>query len=99
MRLRENRNKSGESRLGHLIADAQRKAMETDFAFVNSGGIRADLDKGDITWGEVYTALPFGYRLVTMNMTGEQIKSVLKQQWIGSEAAYTSNFWFILYLG
>ena len=77
--------KSGESQLGHFIADTQRSAMETDFAFVNSGGIRADLDKGDITWGELYTALPFGYRLVTMSMTGEQIKSVLEQQWIGSE--------------
>jgi 5'-nucleotidase len=83
--LRRKQEKSGESRLGHLIADAQRKAMETDFAFVNSGGIRADLDKGDITWGEVYTALPFDYRLVSMNMTGGQIKSVLEQQWIGSE--------------
>ena len=59
--------------------------MKTDFAFVNSGGIRADLDQGDITWGEVYTALPFGYRVVTMNMTGGQIKSVLEQQWMGSE--------------
>ena len=78
-------NKSGESQLGHFIADSQREAMETDFAFVNPGGIRADLDKGDITWGEVYTAFPFGYRLVTMNMTGGQIKAVLEQQWIGSE--------------
>ena len=59
--------------------------METDFAFVNSGGIRADLDKGDITWGDVYTAFPFGYRLVSMDMTGGQIKSVLEQQWMGSE--------------
>ena len=77
--------KSGESQLGHLIADTQRNAMETDFAFVNSGGIRADLDKGDITWGEVYTAFPFGYGLVSMHMTGGQIKAVLEQQWMGSE--------------
>ena len=77
--------KSGGSPLGHFIADSQRYAMKTDFAFVNSGGIRADLDQGDITWGEVYTALPFGYRVVTMNLTGGQIKSVLEQQWMGSE--------------
>ena len=52
---------------------------------MNPGGIRADLDQGEITWGEVFTAFPFGYSLVTMNMTGGQIKSVLEQQWIGSE--------------
>ena len=77
--------KRGESQLGHLIADTQRNAMETDFAFVNSGGIRADLEKGDITWGDVYTAFPFGYGLVSMHMTGGQIKEVLEQQWMGSE--------------
>lgn len=77
--------KSGESQLGHFIADTQHRAMETDFVFVNSGGIRAGLDKGDITWGELYTALPFGYHLVTMNMTGGQIKEALEQQWMGSE--------------
>ncbi len=78
-------NNSGESVLGNLVADSQREAMETDFAFMNPGGIRADLDQGEITWGEVFTAFPFGYSLVTMNMTGGQIKAVLEQQWIGSE--------------
>ena len=62
--------------------------METDIAFVYPGGIRANLDKGDITWGEVYTVFPLDYSLVKMNMTGEQMKAVLEQQWMGSEPLF-----------
>ncbi|MBM7553448.1 bifunctional metallophosphatase/5'-nucleotidase [Thalassobacillus pellis] len=74
---------SGESSLGNLVADSQRAAMGTDFAFMNPGGIRASLDEGPITWGELYTMLPFGNNLVKMTLTGEQIKAVLEQQWAG----------------
>ena len=70
---------SGESTLGHVIADSQRAIMGTDFAFMNPGGIRADLDQGAITWGEAFNIQPFGNSLVTMNMTGQQIKNVLEQ--------------------
>ena len=48
-------NAAGESTLGNLIADAQRAAMGTQLAFMNPGGIRADLDAGPITWGELFT--------------------------------------------
>ncbi|MFG6114166.1 bifunctional metallophosphatase/5'-nucleotidase [Halobacillus sp. MO56] len=75
---------SGESALGNLVADSQRAAMQTDFAFMNPGGIRADLDEGPITWGELYTMLPFGNNLVKMTLTGSQIKAALEQQWSGS---------------
>ncbi|MDC3415217.1 bifunctional metallophosphatase/5'-nucleotidase [Terrihalobacillus insolitus] len=75
-----NTDKSGESALGNLIADSQRQAMGTDFAFMNPGGIRADLDAGDITWGELFTIQPFGNTLVEMTFTGKQIKEVLEQQ-------------------
>lgn len=76
----------GESLLGNMIADLLRQEMETDFAFVYPGGIRADLDRGEITWGEVYTAFPFDFQLVQLTMTGEQIKRVLEEQWMGSES-------------
>ncbi|HET7656961.1 MAG TPA: 5'-nucleotidase C-terminal domain-containing protein [Bacillales bacterium] len=74
---------AGESALGDLVADSQKAQMNTDFAFMNSGGIRADLNAGDITWGELYTILPFNDQLVKMTLTGEQIKNVLEQQWSG----------------
>lgn len=74
-------NASGESALGNLIADAQREAMQTDFAFMNPGGIRADLEQGEVTWGELYTVQPFNNELVKMTLTGEQIRKLLNQQW------------------
>jgi 5'-nucleotidase len=57
-------NEAGESALGDLIADAQRAAMQTDFAFMNAGGLRADLRsispssstraEGTITFGDLF---------------------------------------------
>lgn len=75
------RNDNGESILGDLIADAQRQALNTDIAFMNPGGIRADINPGDITWGEIYTVQPFNNDMVKMTMTGQQIREVLNQQW------------------
>lgn len=73
-------DESGESSLGNLIADSQREAMNTDIAFMNPGGIRADLNAGEITWGELFTIQPFGNILTQMTLTGEQIRAILEQQ-------------------
>lgn len=75
-------NSAGESALGNLIADAQRAAMGTDFAFMNPGGIRADLLAGPVTWGALFTVQPFGNSLVKMDLTGQQIIDLLNQQWL-----------------
>lgn len=72
---------AGESALGNLIADAQRAAMGTDIAFMNPGGIRADLNQGEVTWGELFNIQPFNNDLVKMTLTGAQIIQLLEQQW------------------
>jgi len=74
---------AGESALGNLIADAQRAAMNTDVAFMNPGGIRAEVYAGEVTWGELFTVQPFNNDLIKMNLTGEQIVRLLNQQWFG----------------
>ncbi|XXM72351.1 bifunctional metallophosphatase/5'-nucleotidase [Lysinibacillus sphaericus] len=51
---------SEERSIGNLIADSHRENLDTDIAFMNPGGIRANLDEGELTWGELYTMLPFG---------------------------------------
>jgi 5'-nucleotidase len=76
-------NSAGESSLGNLIADAQRITTNVEFAFMNPGGIRADLDAGEVTWGELFAIQPFGNDLVSMDLTGMQIKTLLEQQWVG----------------
>ncbi len=81
-------NKAGESDLGKVIADAQLDATKTDLtgkaviAFMNLGGIRANLTyiDGNVTYGQAFTAQPFGNSLVTMTLTGAQIKNLLEQQ-------------------
>ncbi len=75
---------SGESSLGDLIADAQRAAVPgADFAFMNPGGIRADLAAGPVTWGGLFAIQPFGNSLVALTLTGAQVRQLLEQQWLG----------------
>lgn len=77
-------NGAGESPMGNLIADAQRWQGGTQLAFMNSGGIRASLEythyPHDVTWGDLWTVEPFDNELVTMTMTGPQIRMALEQQ-------------------
>lgn len=72
---------AGESALGNLIADAQRAAFGTDFAFMNPGGIRGNISAGPVTWGELFALQPFANYLVKMNLTGDQVYTLLNQQW------------------
>jgi 2',3'-cyclic-nucleotide 2'-phosphodiesterase/3'-nucleotidase len=68
-----------ESALGNLIADIMREAAGADVAFTNAGGIRAGLDAGPITAGEIFRILPFDNTIVTMYLTGEQVRKVLEE--------------------
>lgn len=91
-------NAAGESALGDVIADAQLDATndpgfgDAVVAFMNPGGIRADLvyaqisggeQPGEVTYGEAFTVQPFGNSLVTMDLTGAQIDTLLEQQFNG----------------
>lgn len=83
-------SKAGESALGNLIADAQlaaTRAQGAQMAFMNPGGIRADIPAGTTTWGTLFTVQPFGNSLVTMTLTGQQVLDVLEQQWTGGNAS------------
>lgn len=84
-------NEAGESPLGDIIADAQlaatRDAKEGSavIALTNPGGIRTDIvpkENGAITFGDVFASQPFRNRLVTMTLTGSQLKELLEQQWL-----------------
>ena len=70
----------GESALGDLIADAQRQYAGAQIAFMNPGGIRADIQAGEVTYGELFTVQPFDNQVVRMKLTGDQIYRLLEQQ-------------------
>ncbi len=82
-------NDAGESVLGDIIADAHLAATAGGqdgavIAFTNPGGIRTDIDKhgnGEVTFGELFASQPFGNQLVTLTLSGMQIKALLEQQW------------------
>ncbi|SES22507.1 5'-nucleotidase [Pedococcus cremeus] len=96
-----NANAAGEQELGDLIADAQLAdpsvvtgGQKPVIAFMNPGGIRADLtyaqSKGEgdgvVTYEEAFTVQPFNNYLVSMSLTGAQVKQLLKEQVTGSNA-------------
>jgi 2',3'-cyclic-nucleotide 2'-phosphodiesterase (5'-nucleotidase family) len=65
--------------LGNLIADAQRAAAGADVAVMNSGGIRADLAAGQITYGQIFEVQPFDNTLVRVTMRGADLRRYLQQ--------------------
>ncbi|KAA1426499.1 ExeM/NucH family extracellular endonuclease [Nocardioides antri] len=90
-------NRGGESTLGNQVAEVQRWAtqlpdqgVEADIAFMNPGGLRADMtgeapanpgDPRDLTFRQAANVQPFANTLVNMVLTGAQIETVLEQQW------------------
>ncbi len=73
------RDYRAESSLGSFVTDVMRERAGAEIAFTNAGGLRADLPEGPITRGDVLDALPFVNSLVTLEMTGAQVREVLEQ--------------------
>ncbi len=74
----------GESPLGDLVADAFREKGKTQIGIQNIGGIRARISKGKITWGNVFEVLPFYNTMVTLKLTGAQLKKTLERGLVSS---------------
>lgn len=75
--------RSSETNLGNIITDGMLNAAkqidpETVIALQNGGGIRASIDVGEITIGEVLTVMPFGNSLAIMDLTGAELKTALE---------------------
>lgn len=89
-------NAAGESTLGDVLADSQlagTSSQETGgavAAFMNPGGIRADIiasqisggeQANQVTYGEAFAVQPFGNNLITLTLTGREVELLLEQQW------------------
>ena len=75
--------RSSETNLTNLCADAYRAAMGSDIALVNGGGVRAGIDAGEITYGEILNVQPFGNMLCMVEATGAEILDALEVGCIG----------------
>lgn len=88
-------DRSSESTLGNLVADAQLAGVAqtpagADLSVVNPGGLRSDLlfagtggtdADGVVTFAEANAVLPFTNNLASVSLTGDQLKKVFEQQW------------------
>ena len=86
-------NRGGESTLSNFVADVHlwaTRSAEPDLAIMNPGGLRADLKfastgagdpAGNVTFAEAAAVQPFANTLVTLDLTGAQLKQVLEEQW------------------
>ena len=90
------RTPAGESTLGNLIADAHLHSAASPekggavIAFNNPGSLRAPIipaADGSVKYGELFKAQPFQNDLISMNLTGSQIKALLEQQFSANKRA------------
>ena len=88
--LERRTNAAGESTLGDVIADAYLAATAVvtashgpaQIAFTNPGGLRTNLDSDlKVTYGQLYSVLPFANDLISMDLSGAQLLRLLEQQW------------------
>ncbi|MEO7787400.1 MAG: bifunctional metallophosphatase/5'-nucleotidase [Sphingomicrobium sp.] len=88
----------GESAIADLIADALRHAARSPaaggagFALINGKGVRVGLTPapdGSVTYGQIFSVMPFGNGVVTLSLSGAQVKALLEQQF--REPRYASG--------
>ena len=67
-----------ETNIGDFCADAFRAFTGADIAMVNGGGIRKNIEKGEILFNDLYNVMPFGDMIATGSLTGEQLIDALE---------------------
>ena len=80
-----------ETAIGDLCADAYRAVADTDIAFVNGGGIRATIKKGDITTANMISVHPYGNALCSCYATGAAILDALEHSVVNTAATAVSD--------
>lgn len=62
-----------------MLAQMANAKKKLDFTIQNSGGVRANIVPGEVTFNDAYTFLPFGNTLYQLEITGEEVKTMLEQ--------------------
>ncbi|WP_160061110.1 bifunctional UDP-sugar hydrolase/5'-nucleotidase UshA [Psychromonas sp. L1A2] len=71
--------RNNQTNLGRLIATAHMQRAQADFSVMNSGGIRASIEAGDISYKSVLTVQPFANTITYVDMTGVEVVAYLNQ--------------------
>ncbi|WP_444685759.1 bifunctional metallophosphatase/5'-nucleotidase [Alkalicoccus luteus] len=64
--------------LGNFWTDAMKEALDADMAVTNNGGIRASIEPGDITAGDIYVIEPFANELSEIEISGAEMQNVIE---------------------
>ena len=64
---------------GNWMADVIRRTGEAEIGFMNKGGIRTDLEAGEITYADVFRLMPFDNAILSMDLTGAQVRALLER--------------------
>ncbi|TYR75223.1 2,' 3'-cyclic nucleotide 2'-phosphodiesterase [Rossellomorea vietnamensis] len=70
----------GDNAMGNLIADGMAWSMDADIALMNGGGIRNDVEAGEITYGDLFAVQPFGNVLTKFTLKGSELREVMNTQ-------------------
>ena len=70
--------RSEETNLGDLCADAYRAVLGADIGWVNGGGIRASVEPGNVTYGDIIRVHPYGNMICLVEVSGQQIIDALE---------------------
>ncbi|MDX5474857.1 MAG: 5'-nucleotidase C-terminal domain-containing protein [Bacillaceae bacterium] len=73
-----NRSGNGDSSLGNFWTDAILFHTDADIALTNNGGLRANINAGEITKNDIYIIEPFANEIMKIEMTGAAIKEVIR---------------------
>jgi len=76
--LTHDRKKVFETVMGNVVTDSMRESTGADVAMQNSGGIRDQIMAGEVTMGDLYRVMPFDKFIVSMDLTGKQIKDLME---------------------
>ncbi|OJH40962.1 bifunctional metallophosphatase/5'-nucleotidase [Cystobacter ferrugineus] len=71
------RNYEDESALGDVITDGMREMEKADVALVNSGGLRANVKAGPMTYGDLYAVLPFDNTVAIVTLSADELRRLL----------------------
>lgn len=77
-------NVDAQSLIGNTVVDAMRSEVKADFAFINLGGVRADIKSGPVTYRSVFDVMPFDNQLVSFTCTGEFLRRIIETRIEGS---------------
>jgi len=70
--------------IGNLVCEAMLQSTNADFAFLNLGGVRDELQKGPITYRNIFNVMPFDNQIVSFTVDGKFLKEIIEMRVSGS---------------